>query len=50
VDQALGSFDDQNHSLQRTGTDNIWQTNGYEDSADRITLKVHIAVGSVTVR
>jgi len=50
VDQALGSFDDQNHSLQRTGTDNIWQTNGYEDSADRINLKLHIAVGSTVVR
>lgn len=49
VDQALGGFDDQNGALQRVGTSNIWQTAGYEDSPNRITLNIHIAVGAVTM-
>ncbi len=50
VDQALGGFDDQNGALQRVGTSNTWQTSGYENSANRVTLIVHIAVGAVTLR
>lgn len=50
VDQALGGFDDQNGALQRVGTSDIWQTAGYQDSPNRITLNVHIVVGSVTMR
>jgi hypothetical protein len=46
----LGGFADQNGALQRVGTSNVWQTAGYEDSPNRITLNVHIAVGSVTMR
>ena len=49
VDEALGNFEDQNGALHRVGTSNTWQTNGYEDSPDRITLKLHIAVGAVTI-
>lgn len=50
VDQALGGFDDQNSALQRIGTSNIWQTAGYKNSPNRITLNIHIAVGAVTMR
>ena len=50
VDQALGGFDDQNGALQRVGTSNTWQTSGYENSTNRVTLIVHIAVGAVTLR
>jgi hypothetical protein len=49
VDQALGSFEAQNAALQRVGTENTWQTSGYEDSSNRVSLNVHIAVGSVTM-
>ena len=50
VDQALASFEEGNANLHRVGTSNVWQTDGYEESADRVTIIVDIAVGSVTLR
>jgi hypothetical protein len=49
MDQALGSFNSQDGRLKRIGDSNVWQTNGYDRSSDRIDLNLHIAVGSVTV-
>jgi len=50
VDKALGSFADHGGLLQQVGTSNTWQTSGYEDSSDHITMNLHIAVGSVSLR
>lgn len=50
VDQAVGNFDNERADLQRVETSNVWQTPGYEESADRVTILVDVAVGSVTLR
>ncbi|MFZ0544503.1 MAG: DUF5668 domain-containing protein [Candidatus Promineifilaceae bacterium] len=47
--QALGNVDNQNRRLQNNGN-NIWQTAGYENSANRVDLYLNIAVGAVTIR
>jgi hypothetical protein len=49
VDKAMGSFDDHSGLLHQVGTSNTWQTNGYEDSPDHVTMNLHIAVGSVAL-
>ncbi|MDX1687538.1 MAG: DUF5668 domain-containing protein [Candidatus Promineifilaceae bacterium] len=50
VDQALSGFENEHADLQRVGSDNVWQTAGYEDSSEPITIILHISVGSVTLR
>jgi len=50
VDQALGTFNPGNADLRRLGTEDVWQTAGYEESAEPVTIILHISVGSVTLR
>jgi hypothetical protein len=50
VDQALGSFNNHLDRLERVGDSNIWQTAGYDDSANRVDLVLNISVGSVELR
>lgn len=50
VDQAIGNFDNERADLERVGDGNVWQTPGYEENADRVTVLIDVAVGSVTLR
>lgn len=50
VDRALGDFNNEHADLQRTGEDNVWQTAGYEESDEQLTIILNVAVGSATLR
>lgn len=50
VEQALGGFDNNYSGLERIGDSEVWQTAGYDDSANRVDLNLNIAVGSVEIR
>lgn len=50
LDQALGGFNNQVSRLVEIDDNKVWQTSGYEDSANRVNLILHIAVGSVTLQ
>lgn len=50
VEQALGGFDNDYADLQRIGEDNVWETAGYEDSAEPITIILNISLGSATLQ
>ena len=49
VNEAIGNFDNEREDLQRVGTSNVWETPNYDESADRVTIIVDVAVGSVTL-
>lgn len=49
VNEAIGNFDNEREDLQRVGTSNVWETPNYDESADRVTIMVDVAVGSVTL-
>lgn len=50
VDQALGDFDNDYAALERAGDDNVWETDGYDDSDEPLTIILHVSVGSATIR
>lgn len=50
VDQTMGSFNNHFRGLERVGDSDVWQTAGYEDSANRVDLNLNISVGSVEIR
>jgi len=50
VDQALGTFTNDHAALQRAGEDNVWETAGYEESDEPLTIILHVSVGSATLR
>lgn len=54
VNQAMGSFNPSVPSLRRVSQNGreggVWETAGYDDAADRVTLIVDISMGSVSVQ
>lgn len=50
VDRSLGGFGANNAGLRRVGgQENVWETAGYNDAANRVDLTIHISFGSVSI-